>query len=918
MNYENDNNRPIKILHIEDSPLDAEIIRERLADGGYAISVDWASNEQEFTAFLKKEKYDLILADYNIPGFEAPASLLQMQTFYPDVPFICVSGAIGEEKAVELLKLGATDYISKDKLDRLNMAVKRALNEVSECNKLRLAEEALRESEFLFSQMFKQSITSTCFYNPEGTIVKVNQAFCKMFGVEENTILNAGYNIFKDQAIIDVGVVPILRDIFEEKKKKSWEINFDIDVASDSTGTSTSKTGKIFLEVFGYPVLNPKGDLEYVVLQHYDITSRKQAEKELEKAVEAALILKTAIMQIPIGVALSDKNLNLYFCNPAGLGMRGGDVKELTNIPKETYSNWQVLKLDGEPYEIKDLPLVRAINEKKVIREEFIVRHKDGSDHICDATAAPVLDNENTVIGGLIVFPEITERRRMEEDRERHLAAIEQLSEGVVITDTDGTIEYVNSALEKITGYPRQELIGQNPRILKSGEHDDAFYQQMWETITAGNTWNGKLVNKKKGGLLYIEEATISPVLNISGKIINFVAVKRDITDEIKMEERLAQSQKMESIGTLAGGIAHDFNNILFPVIGHTELLMDDFPDAGSTRESLNAIYSGALRARDLVQQILAFARQEKSELRLMKMQPIIKEAIKLIRSTIPTSISITQNLQPDCGPVTADPTQIHQIVMNLATNAYHAMEESGGELTVSLKEIELGEYDLMSPDMSPGLYARLTIGDTGVGMNKDVMNRIFDPYFTTKEKGKGTGMGLSVVHGIVKGMKGEIQVYSEPDKGTEFRIYLPIVKSASESQESKTDEAVLGGCERILLVDDEQVIITMERLVLERLGYHITSRTSSIEALEAFKADPDKFDLVITDMSMPKMPGDKLAAELIKIRPDIPILICTGFSETLTEERIKSIGIKGLLMKPMTIKDLAPMLRDALDKKDE
>jgi len=371
----------------------------------------------------------------------------------------------------------------------------------------------------------------------------------------------------------------------------------------------------------------------------------------------------------------------------------------------------------------------------------------------------------------------------------------------------------------------------------------------------------------------------------------------------------------METIGTLAGGIAHDFNNILYPIIGHTEMLMDDLSEESSSiRDSLNVVYNSSLRARDLVQQILAFARQEKSEPKLMKMQPIIKEAMKLIRSTIPATITITQNLQPDCGPVNADPTQIHQIVMNLATNAYHAMEENGGELTVDLKEIELGRDDLIDPDMRPGLYACLSFADTGVGINKDVMNRIFDPFFTTKEIGKGTGMGLAIVHGILKQMKGDIQVYSEPDKGTEFRVYLPVVGSTSEKQALKADEPMQGGCERLLLVDDEQAIIAIGKRILGRLGYQVTSRPGSLEALEAFKANPDQFDLVITDMSMPNMSGDKLAAELIKIRPDIPILLCTGYSENMTAEKIKSLGIKGFLMKPFMIKAFAQTIRDVLD----
>jgi len=409
--------------------------------------------------------------------------------------------------------------------------------------------------------------------------------------------------------------------------------------------------------------------------------------------------------------------------------------------------------------------------------------------------------------------------------------------------------------------------------------------------------------------------ATIFPEQGfLEGSIVEITERKRSEIEREKLQAQLNQAQKMESIGTLAGGIAHDFNNILFPIVGHTEMLMEDSPENSPFRDNLNEIYTGALRARDLVQQILAFSRQGASELKLMKMQVIIKEALKLIRSTIPTTISINQNIQPDCGAIKADPTQIHQIVMNLTTNAYHAMEEAGGELKVGLKEVELGQQDLIYTDLTPGRYACLTISDTGIGITKDVIDKIFVPFFTTKEKGKGTGMGLSVVHGIIKNMSGKIEVDSELGKGTEFYVYLPIAESTFKIEESPIKEPIRGGDERILLVDDEELIIKMEKQALERLGYRVTSRNSSIDALETFRDSPDKFNLVITDMAMPKMSGDKLAVELIKIRPDIPILLCTGFSEAMTEEKIKSLGIKDLLLKPIIMKDLSQKIRSVLD----
>lgn len=493
------------------------------------------------------------------------------------------------------------------------------------------------------------------------------------------------------------------------------------------------------------------------------------------------------------------------------------------------------------------------------------------------------------------------------ESEEKYRSMMEAMDDPVYICSKDFIVEYMNPAMIKRLGYDATgELCYKAMHALEK--------ECSWcvhETVMKGESIKAEVVSPKDNRIYYVSN---SPIFHSHGEISK-LTIFRDITEKREMEANLQQSQKMEAIGTLAGGIAHDFNNILFPIIGHTEMLIEDIPEDSPFRDSLNGIYLSALRARDLVQQILAFSRQGTSELKLMKMQPIIKEALKLIRSTIPTTISINQNLQSDCGAVKADPTQIHQIVMNLTTNAYHAMENDGGELKVILKQVELGKQDLILADLTPGSYACLIVSDTGIGITKDVIDKIFDPFFTTKEKGRGTGMGLSVVHGIVKNMNGTIRVYSQPGKETEFHVYLPVVKSAFETQENHVNGPLEGGTECILLIDDEEGIIMMEKQVLERLGYRVTSHMSSTEALDAFKTCPDKFDIVITDMAMPKMSGDKLAIELIKIRHDIPILICTGFSETMTEEKIKSLGIKGLLLKPIIIKDLAQRIRKVLDE---
>jgi len=491
---------------------------------------------------------------------------------------------------------------------------------------------------------------------------------------------------------------------------------------------------------------------------------------------------------------------------------------------------------------------------------------------------------------------------------EKYRSMMETMEDPVTICSPGYKIEYMNPAMIRRTG---RDATGESCFKAVHDLSAKCPWCQHHKTQN-GEYFTVELVSPKDKRAYHI---SYSPIFHKDGSISK-LTVYRDTTDFKKMETQLQQAQKMESIGILAGGIAHDFNNILFPIVGHSEMLLEDVSVDNPIRASLKQIHTGAMRASELVKQILTFSRQESGELKLMKMQPIVKEALKLIRSTIPTTIEIKQNINSACGVIKADPTQIHQIVMNLCTNAYHAMEETGGELKVSLNEVELSTLDLINPDMATGVYVCLTVSDTGKGMDKNVTNKIFDPFFTTKEKGKGTGMGLSVVHGIVTSTNGVIQVYSEPGKGTVFNVYLPVEKSSSTEQISNSNIKFQRGTEKALLVDDEEAILIMEKMMLERLGYQVTSHNSSIEALEAFRENPGRFDIVITDMAMPNMAGDKLSAELTKIRSDIPVLLCTGFSETMSEEKAASIGIKGFLWKPIVMKDLSQKIREVLDEK--
>jgi PAS domain S-box-containing protein len=398
---------------------------------------------------------------------------------------------------------------------------------------------------------------------------------------------------------------------------------------------------------------------------------------------------------------------------------------------------------------------------------------------------------------------------------------------------------------------------------------------------------------------------------------------KRAEQAKAKLEGQLQRAQKMESIGSLAGGIAHDLNNILFPISGLSEMLLDDMPPDNPAFENIEQIYKSAQRGSDLVKQILSFSRQGNPQKLPIRIQPILKEALKLAQATIPRNIEVKSHINMDCGMVSADPTQIHQIVMNLITNAFHAVEQTGGTIDIALKETAIESFaekeDLpfhaIPGDLLTGRYACITVSDTGTGIDQTQIDKIFDPYFTTKELGKGTGLGLSVVHGIIKEHGGDIRVYSELGKGTVFHVYLPLLADVKDIKTAAITRKYPTGHERILLVDDEEPIVLLEQMMLERLGYQVTVRTSSPDALAAFKANPDHFDLVISDRGMPNMTGEQLARELISIKPEIPIIICTGFSDENDEKRARGLGVKGFLMKPVTIGDMAEMVRKVLDE---
>ncbi len=660
-------------------------------------------------------------------------------------------------------------------------------------------------------------------------------------------------------------------------------------------------------------------ELEATIQQRTKDLGREVKEhRDTEKARrESEALLQAAMDQSQAGIAIaSAPDGKLRYVNDSGLGIRGKSKEEIVDgVGIDQYvESWRVIHSDGRPYDKDEVPLARAILYGETCSKECIIRRPDDSDRIVWANAAPIYNDEGKITAGIVVFLDITKRKRFEEKLEKLSAAVRQSPVSIVITDLDGNIEYVNPKFCALTGYSSEDVMGQNPRILQSGRVDMETYENLWQTLLAGNEWRGELQNRKKNGEIYWEDAIISGITNQKGEITHFLAVKEDITERKQFDERIRQAQKLESIGTLAGGIAHDFNNILFPIVGHTEMLLEDVPKASPMRDSLDEIYTGAMRAKELVSQILTFSRHEKHETKLMKINPILKECLKMIHSTIPSSIKLSHEVDNDCGIVKADPTHIHQLIMNLLTNAYHAIGDELGEIKIELKNVFLEKNELMNAGMMPGPHNCIRVSDTGMGMDETTKIKIFDPFFTTKEKGKGTGMGLSVVHGIIESLHGGMDVVSQVGKGTVFSVYIPVERSQVKKLDASFDDPILGGSEKILIVDDEESIVYMEDRMLRRLGYQVLSSTNSNEALRVFTKNSDKIDLVITDLAMPEMPGDSLALKLLAIRKDIPIILCTGFGKRITMKAARKIGIRDILIKPIVKKDLAQTIRNVLD----
>ena len=775
----------LRALIIEDSERDAELLRRHLVRAGYELIFDQVETSAAMKAALETEKWDVILSDYAMPRFSALAALALLKEMGSDIPFIIISGTIGEALAVEAMLAGAHDYLMKDNLTRLAPAIQRELHEADNRRARRQAEESLKASETELRALFAAMNDVILVFDAEGRYLKTAPTHpSHIYKPADDPVGKTLHDVFP-KAKADFFLEHIRRAL-EEGQMHTVEYSLPID-------------GR---EVYFDGSVSPMSN-DSVIWIARDITERKRAEAE-----NAQLIAQ---------IESQRKRLNNI----------------VTSVPGVVWEAW------GHP----------------------------------DAATQ--------------------------------------------------SIDYVSDYVETMLGYSVGEWLSTPNFWLTIVHPDDKERMARDSAASFARGEPGRFEFRwiaKDGHVVWIESHSAA-ITNDEGRPVGLRGVNIDISERKRVEEalrqreeQLRQSQKMEAIGTLAGGIAHDFNNSLGVIMGYSELAQWDLPTDHAAHAHLAQIQKASNRAKDLVQQILTFSRQQEHERKPIRLQPILEEALKLLRATIPSTVEIRQQLDPQAPTVLGDPTQIHQVIMNLATNAWHATSEQGGILEVTLSSVDVdADYANTHADLHEGKHLRLVVRDNGHGIDQDTLGRIYDPFFTTKAPGEGTGLGLAVVHGVVKKHQGSISVSSEPGKGTTFSLYFPVQESEAGPVEPTSAAMVDGSGASILFIDDEEPLAVLGKKMLERMGHQVTIQTGSVEALEVFRAQPDQFDLVITDQTMPRLSGVELAKTLLEIRPHLPILLTTGYSGTISSEEVQAIGIRELLMKPNTAQSLEEAINRVL-----
>lgn len=769
--------------------------------------------------------------------------------------------------------------------------------------------EALSQSERKIRAIFNQSLQFIGLLDADGTLLEANQTPLLAWGVEKSDVINKPFW----EAPWFTGTPGLSTKIrqYLEIAAQGRIVRQEIEQVGPAGAT-------LYVDFSLKPILDSEGRVVLMIPEGRDITVLRSVQEDLRYSEE---LHRITIESISDPVFITDDAGKFTYIGENVAQVLGYPIQEIQSM-----ANIQLLVGD---------PLFRLEELKKsgeIHNIETSISGKDGKKHFFLTNIKYVSIKNGTI---LYTFHEITELKTANDALKKSEKSYRTLAENLpglvyrLFLTENNRMQFFNNMLEPMTGYQESELSSGTISPIESGivpEDRNRIAAAIEKAVQEKKTFEMEYgFQHKLGGIRYFHEMG-RPVFGedgnpqyIDGVIFDITANRQALQKQQELEAQLRQAQKLEALGALAGGITHDFNNILTSIYGYSQLALMELPDDSNVKSYIRDMYDAARRARELVKQILTFSRQEAQKQSPVEVRIIVKEALKLLRASIPSTIEIRQNIAAQCGSVMANPTQIHQILMNLCTNAYHAMRETGGVLTVSLAQHNFAAGTVIDGVAFPaGTYLQLEVSDTGHGMDKQVLERIFEPYFTTKPKGEGTGMGLSVVHGIVKSHGGNITVRSEPGKGASFRIYWPVINQSAFPDEPAITEIFPGGSETILLVDDEESTLKAEEAILKKLGYRTHSFSAPVAALDHLREQPDRFDLVITDMTMPVMTGVDFSREVMAVRPDLPIVLCTGYSEIINEAGAKEIGVQAFVMKPLEIREFAALLRKILEKKEK
>jgi PAS domain S-box-containing protein len=937
----------LRILAFDDEAHVLELYREFLSSNGSSVSLDLTLCERAEDAVAaakdamqNQDPFAIAFLDLYVPGnFDGLWAAEQIRTADPEVEIVIVTARtdisperisehvppvekllylrkpfFGEELKQLAVSLGAK-WRRDARLTRmhaqLEAQVKSRTAELVEINdklKRQLAMKAgieveLNDREQRYRTLFENAADLIAVIDPRGTLLDLNEKFEEESGYSREKMI--GTNVFTS-GLLTASSIEKARRHLEQVLGGKESATFEIE--------GITRDGEIVpYELKAVPI-RQGGDLVAIQTTLRNITERRRAEEALRESEE---LFRSIVENSHAGIFTIGDNYRFLYVNDELCQIAGLTREELVG------SDFREL-LGGEALELVTDRYIRRLRGEAVpSRYEFSFVRKDGEGKILEMSAAAIKDSagKGRAIGQVL---DITERKKTEkallEEKALTESALDTLTDIFVVFDLEGRFLRWNKIVTKVTGFSDAEIGSMKPSDFFLPEDVSRMTEAIELVVKSGRgNLEAPIVTKEGRTIPY--EFTGGILRNPETNLLGICAVGRDMTErkrgeqeKSRLESRLRQAQKMEAIGTLAGGIAHDFNNVLMAITGYAELAK---LEASRERQAefLDRTLAASGRAKGLINQILTFSRQREQEKQPIHIGPLIKEGLNLVRSSIPSTIQLHQQIESNPTVVLGDPTQIHQILLNLCTNAAHAMRERGGLLEVSLshEDMEAGQRSPVH-GLGDGRYAKLTVIDTGHGIDPAIIDRIFDPFFTTKTQGEGTGLGLSVVYGIVTSNGGAIDICSEVGKGTSVQVYLPLIESCEYVKEEEGTE-IRGGNERVLFVDDEMALVELGQRMFSSLGYQVTARASSIEALELFRARRSDFDLVVTDMTMPDMTGADLAKEMLAIRPDMPIILCTGFSELISEERAKQIGIRAFLMKPLTRKDLATVIRAVLDR---